>query len=233
LLPDFNLWRKVFAIGLPAGAELGILGIYLILVYAAIRQFGAAAQGGFAIGARIMQSLILPAIAVGLANAPIVGQNYGARKIVRVRESFWATCTVASAVMFLLTAICQLKPEAIVSFFSRQSDVITVGAGYLRVISLTFPATGLIFASSSVFQGLGNTRPPFLSSLLRLFVFAVPALLLLRLPAVTLQHVWLLSAGSIWVQALANLWFLRREFRNKLSVFRENIPGEGGLPSVT
>jgi len=216
LRPNFELWREVFRIGFPAGAELGILGIYLILVYAAIRHFGSAAQGGFAIGARIMQSLILPAVAIGMANAPIVGQNYSANKFLRVREGFWGACVLGSLVMLLLTAVCQFRPEAVVRLFSRQDDVISVGAGYLRVVSLTFLATGLIFASSSVFQGLGNTGPPFLSSVIRLFVFAVPMLLLLHLPGLTLRHVWLLSAASIWVQALANLWFLRNEFRNKL-----------------
>lgn len=222
MCPDLRLWREVFSIGLPAGAELGILGIYLIVVYAVIRHFGAAAQGGFAIGARIMQSLILPAVAVGMANAPIVGQNYSAEKPERVRQSFSAACCLGSAVMLLLTVISQLKAAAIVSFFSKQNDVIVVAAEYLRVISFTFLATGLIFASTSVFQGFGNTRPPFLSSVIRLFVFAVPVLLLLQWPGLTLHRVWLISAGSIWVQAFINLYFLRGEFHAKLGSIRES-----------
>ena len=228
--PDFTLWREVFQIGLPAGAELGILGIYLIIVYAAIRHFGAAAQGGFAIGARIMQSLILPAVAVGMANAPIVGQNFSAKRAARIRESFWAACALASAVMLLLTALCQMKAHFLVSLFSKQDDVVTVATGYLQLISLTFLATGLIFACTSVFQGLGNTRPPFLSSVIRLFVFAIPVMLW---PGrLTLQGIWLISAGSIWVQAIANLWFLRREFRFKLASLRQEITAGKILSSV-
>jgi putative MATE family efflux protein len=217
---DFALWREVYRIGLPAGAELGILGVYLIIVYAAIRHFGIAAQGGFAIGARIMQSLILPAVAVGMATAPIVGQNFSAKHAARIRESFWAACVVASVVMVLLTALCQAKAVFLVSLFSRQDDVVAVGADYLRLISLTFLATGLIFACTSVFQGLGNTRPPFLSSVIRLFAFAVPVLLLGRL---TLREIWLISAGSIWVQAAANMWFLRREFSFRLDSSLQEI----------
>jgi putative MATE family efflux protein len=232
--PDLLLWRDMFHVGLPAGAELGILGIYLILIYAAIRHFGAAAQGGFAIGARIMQSLILPAVAVGMANAPIVGQNYSAKKFRRVREAFWSACAVGSLVMLFLTVLCQIATPALVRFFSQQDDVVAVGSQYLRVISFTFLATGLIFASSSVFQGLGNTTPPFLSSVLRLLVFAIPVLLLSHTPVLTLRHVWLLSAGSIWVQALANLWFLRKEFRNKLYPMQEIITSqEEALPTVS
>jgi putative MATE family efflux protein len=227
--PDFPVWREMFQIGLPAGAELGILGVYLIVVYASLRHFGAAAQGGFAIGARIMQSLILPAVAVGMANAPIVGQNFSAKHPARVRESFWAACGVGSVVMLLLTALCQARPAAIVGLFSKQEDVVAVAAGYLRLISTTFVATGLIFACTSVFQGLGNTRPPFLSSIIRLFVFSVPVVLLLN--RLTLQDIWLISAGSIWVQAIANLWFLRKELRTKLATLQPEVV-EGALHPV-
>ena len=226
--PDFPLWREMFRIGLPAGAELGILGVYLIVVYASLRHFGAAAQGGFAIGARIMQSLILPAVAVGMANAPIVGQNFSAKHPARVRESFWAACAVGSAVMLLLTALCQAKPAALVSLFSKQDDVVAVAAGYLRLISTTFVATGLIFACTSVFQGLGNTRPPFVSSVIRLLVFTAPVLLLLS--RLTLQDIWLISAGSIWVQAVANLWFLRKELRAKLATLQRAVAEEALHP---
>ena len=228
LRPDFQLWREVIGIGLPAGAELGILGVYLILVYAVIRHFGAQAQGGFAIGARIMQSLILPAVAVGMANAPIVGQNYSAKQPTRVRQSFWAACWIGSAVMLLLTLLCQLKAEAIVGLFSKQGDVVAVAADYLRTISLTFLATGLIFACVSVFQGFGNTRPAFVSSIIRLFVFALPVFVLQRWPSLTLHHIWLISASSIWVQALANLWFLRREFRSR-SILTNEMDRKGEI----
>jgi putative MATE family efflux protein len=229
--PDFVLWREMFGIGLPAGAELGILGIYLIVVYAAIRHFGASAQGGFAIGARIMQSLILPAVAVGMANTPIVGQNFSAKQATRVRESFWAACAVGSVVMLLLTVLCQARAAFLVSLFSKQEDVVAVAAGYLRLISLTFLATGLIFACVSVFQGLGNTRPPFLSSLIRLLVFSVPVLLLLG--RLTLQDIWLISAGSIWIQAIANLWFLRKELRTRLGTLQQKVSADEGLRSVS
>jgi len=229
--PDFDLWREVFRIGLPAGAELGILGIYLIVVYAAIRHFGAAAQGGFAIGARIMQSLILPAVAVGMANAPIVGQNFSARQPGRVRESFRAACVVASVVMLLLTILCQVRAPSIVRIFSGQADVVAVGAGYLKFISLTFLATGLIFACTSVFQGLGNTRPPFVSSIIRFFVFAVPVLLFLQ--RLALNDIWIISATSIWIQAFSNLWFLRKELRAKLGAREESVRAGEELRPVT
>lgn len=47
--PRFALWRKMLAIGLPAGFEFAMMGVYLVVVYAIARPFGAAAQAGFGI----------------------------------------------------------------------------------------------------------------------------------------------------------------------------------------
>ena len=66
------------------------MSVYLILVYDIIRPFGAAAQAGFGIGVRVMQSLFLPAIAIGFATAPVAGQNFGARLGPRVRQTFYS-----------------------------------------------------------------------------------------------------------------------------------------------
>jgi putative MATE family efflux protein len=38
--PAAAVWRKILAIGLPSGAELALLAVYLLLVYVLIRPFG-------------------------------------------------------------------------------------------------------------------------------------------------------------------------------------------------
>ena len=59
-----------------------------MIVYVLSRPFGAAAQAGFGIGLRIVQSLFLPVVALGFAVAPVAGQNFGARQADRVRATF-------------------------------------------------------------------------------------------------------------------------------------------------
>ena len=82
--PRFAVWGRILNIGLPAGGEFALMFGYMALIFWIIRDFGAAAQAGFGIGSRVMQSIFLPAIAVAFATAPIVGQNFGARKPERV-----------------------------------------------------------------------------------------------------------------------------------------------------
>lgn len=214
--PIRSIWYEVLRIGLPAGGELVILAIYLMIVYSLIRGFGASAQAGFGIGARVMQSLFLPALAVGMAAAPVAGQNFGARNATRVRQSFYAALTIASTVMFFSTFLCQWFAAPLVRFFSKDPAVIAVGADYLRIISFTFVATAVIFATASMFQGMGNTVPPLLSSSLRLVLFTIPVLILSQTSHFTIRQIWVLSAVSVFVQAGANIFLVRREFERKL-----------------
>jgi len=215
--PVNSIWGEVLRIGLPAGGELVILAIYLMIVYSLIRRFGASAQAGFGIGARVMQSLFLPALAVGMAAAPVAGQNFGARSATRVRQSFYAALTIACSAMLLTTLVCQWVAEPLIRFFSKDPAVIAVGADYLRVISFTFVATAVIFATSSMFQGLGNTFPPLLSSSLRLVLFTVPVLILSRTSHFSIRQIWFFSAFSVFVQAVTNVFLVRREFERKLT----------------
>ncbi|MGZ5105905.1 MAG: MATE family efflux transporter [Usitatibacter sp.] len=80
LRPNLKTWGKLLNIGLPAGGEFALLGVFTGIMYWATRDFGAAAQAGFGIGTRVMQMIFLPAMALAFAAAPIAGQNFGARK---------------------------------------------------------------------------------------------------------------------------------------------------------
>lgn len=223
--PRMKIWWAMLKIGIPAGAEFCLFSIYMFVVYAIIRQFGAAAQAGFGVGARVMQSLFLPVIAVAFSVAPVVGQNFGARRADRVRHSVKAALGLTTAMMVVLTAVTFLFAAAFVRVFTADARVIAFGTDYLTIVSLNFVASGIAFSTSSVFQGIGNTIPPLLSTASRLILFALPAVVVSRLAGFEIKHVWYLSVCSQILQACLNLWLLRRELNRKL-VFGEPLAAD-------
>jgi len=214
--PQLKIWWSMLRIGLPAGAEFALMAVYIVVVYAIIRGFGAAAQAGFGVGARVMQAMFLPVIAVAFAVAPIVGQNFGGRRADRVRQSFYSALGITCGMMVLLTILSQIGAGAFIRGFSSDPNVISFGSEYLQIISLNFIAMGIVFTSSSAFQGIGNTWPPLISSATRLLFFALPAVIMSRLPGFHIKQLWYLSVVSILLQAGVNLLLLQREFKRKL-----------------
>jgi len=214
--PELKIWGTMLKIGLPAGAEFVLLSIYIGIVYVIIRQFGAAAQAGFGVGARVMQAMFLPVVALSFAVSPVVGQNFGGRKAERVRHSVIAAIGLAGGMMLVLAIFTWLTAPLLIRAFSNDPNVIAFGSEYLTIVAFNFIAAGIVFSGSSVFQGIGNTLPPLLSSASRLLLFALPAWWVSRVPGFHIRLVWYLSVASQFIQAVLLLLLLQRELRRKL-----------------
>jgi putative MATE family efflux protein len=214
--PDFAAWKRILNIGLPAGGEMFTLFVIVGVVYWTIHNFGQAAQAGFGIGSRVMQAIFLPAMAIAFAAAPVAGQNFGAGKTDRVKATFRSAAYMSSAVMLLLTLLCQWRTDFFIRLFAQDPAAVQVGADYLQVISWNFVATGLIFTCSSLFQALGNTWPSLFSSATRLITYVIPAIWLGLHGKFELRYLWYLSVITVSLQAVISLVLLARQFRQSL-----------------
>jgi putative MATE family efflux protein len=215
--PRVALWKEMLKIGLPAGAEFALMAVYLVIVYAVSRPFGAAAQAGFGIGMRIIQACFLPVVALGFAVSPVAGQNFGARRAERVRATFYAAAGMAASAMLVFAVAVHAAGGSMVRVFASDPAVVAVGDEYLRIVSWSFVASGIIFVSSSMFQAMGNTMPSLISSFARLVLVSIPVVFLSQAPRFELQWVWYISVTTVVLQLAVNLALLRREFRLRLA----------------
>ena len=214
--PQLAQWKRILSIGLPAGGEFAIIFVNMAVIYYALRHFGAAAQAGFGIGSRLLGVIHMPGISIALAAGAIAGQNFGAGNSERVRRTFKTVLLLVTAVMIGFTMIAQWQPEFLLGGFTEDAETIAVGALFLRMVSLNNVAQGVNFVCSSMFQGLGNTKPVLLSSGARLTTYALPLIWLSAKPEFRIEYVWYLSIATTTLQALLSLWLLRLEFRKRL-----------------
>ena len=214
--PHFRVWGRMLTIGLPAGAEFALMAVYMVVVYTITRPFGAAAQAGFGIGLRIVQSAFLPVVALGFAVAPVAGQNFGARKAQRVRDAFKTAASMAAMAMLVIAGGVYLGASQLMRLFSSDPDVLRIGVDYLRIVTLNFVPSGITFVSASMFQAMGNTIPSLVTSFIRIAIGVVPAVILSRRPDFALTWIWWLTVLSTALQMTMNLVLLQREFRIKL-----------------
>ena len=202
LAPRWSSWRQIFAIGLPAGGEFLMMFVIFSFLYWVIKPFGAPAQAGFGVGSRVMQGIFLPAMAVAFAVAPVVGQNFGARQLQRVRGAFWSAAWMSTAPMLLAMMLCLWRAPALIRFFTSDGAAIQVGADYLRFIAWNFICSSFIFTCSGTLQGLGYTWPSLWGSASRIFTFILPVLWLASQPDFAITQVWMMSITSVVLQAL-------------------------------
>jgi putative MATE family efflux protein len=221
-MPDLAVYKRMFAIGLPAGGEMLLMFLYFAVIYLLIQDFGAEAQAGFSIGGRIMQSIFMPTMAIAFAVGPIVGQNVGANRWDRVREACKTGILLNAAVMLVVTVVMQISPQSLMRGFTDAPAVLEVGGHFLQIVSWNFVAQGVVFSCSGIFQGLGNTRPALLSSLLRLLIFVPVSFLVAARTDFELHEIWYVSVLAVVLQAGFSYLLVQRELRLR-------APGHGAL----
>jgi len=216
--PQLRQWKRILNVGLPAGGEFVMVFIIMAVGYYVLSVFGPAAQAGFGIGTRLLGLIQMPALAVALAAGPIAGQNFGAGNGARVRETFVKAALIATAVMIVFLILAQLAPGVLLAGFSNDQETMEVASLFLRIVSLNMVAQGLIFTCSSMFQGLGNTKPVLWTSATRVLTYSLPSIWLSTWPGFRMEHVWYLSIATTTLQAALSVWLLHREFGKRLAL---------------
>ncbi len=216
LRPDWSIVGQVLRIGLPAGGEYFLMFVLTAAIFTIIRGFGDAAQAGFGVGSRILQAIIMPAMAIAFAVPAVAGQNFGAGRGERVRETLKQALLLETVVMATMVVVCQAWAAIPVGWFTTDPQAALVATDYLRIVSWNFIAAGIIFGCSGIFQALGNTWPALASSATRLVTFVLPALLLSHRDGFSLTAVWHLSVATTIFQAVVSIALVRWQMNRRL-----------------
>lgn len=217
LRPQRAAWLRILRVGLPAGGEFVMMAAYLLLIYGIARAFGPEAQAGFGVGMRWLQAFFMPALSISFAAAAVAGQNFGAGRHDRVRQTFREALLQTGVLMLAAMLALQFAPEALVRLLSAEPGVIDAGAEFLRIISWNLLASAVIYACGGVFQGVGHTLPSLIASAVRIALIMGLALWASGRPGFQLAEIWVLSVATTIVQAVLCYAFLRRVFRTRLA----------------
>ncbi len=196
------LWRLV-RIGAPSGTQYLLFSAMLMLTYRYVGPFGAPATAAVGIGFRIIQSAVMPCVAIGAAVAALVGQNYGARHVGRVKSAILWGLLYTVGVGLFETAVLALAPRFWVSLFSSDPEILGIGAVYLVISSLILPpnAFGLIATFTS--QGLGRTFAPMLAVFVRVGYFVAALQVVERMWGITLTRIFWTSVSATGADLMA------------------------------
>jgi len=129
---------------------LGVFVInYFVLSYA-----GDATMGGYGVGVRVEQLVLLPALGINVAVLSVVGQNFGGNNYNRIKEMSALAKKISVSLMIIGGIIIFPLAEILVSLFNSNPSVIKAGSIYLRIEILTLPAYALINIIIASMQGI-------------------------------------------------------------------------------
>ena len=105
---------------------------------------------------------------------PVVGFNFGAQKLVRVRQAFKIMLAVSMGVTTVVVGAVEIAPQLFLGLFSSDAGLIALGTAPLRIYMLGYFFMGAQLACQQTFLGLGEARISMFIALLRKVILLLP-----------------------------------------------------------
>lgn len=176
---DRELFRQVMRIGLPAGIQMSLVSVGIMMVMSKVDTYGKTFTAGYNVGYKLDQMAFLPVQSLATAVTAYVGQNIGAGKPERVHRGIRVTVGMAVGWSVLMVLLLLPFGRALVGLFSPSADVVAAGAVYLRCIMPFYPLFAVMFCLNNAMRGAGESVFPMLDVVLSLILVRVPAVYLL------------------------------------------------------
>ena len=153
-------FKKVATFSLLTALQQSISSFGMMLIQGLVNTFGATVMAAFAACSRIDSVANAPLQDLGNSFSTYTAQNQGAGETLRIREGFRATARIIITLSALISFVAFVfAPQLITLFIHKEAtDIIAVGVGYLRIVSLFYVLLGFIVMFYGFFRGLGEIR---------------------------------------------------------------------------
>lgn len=144
-----------------------------------LKYGGDVAVGAMTILSSVMQMSMLPIQGLTQGAQPIIGFNYGAKKMDRVKKTFrllLVSCVAFTAVIWL---ICMILPQVFILIFTDQAELIAFTKWAIRIYMAVSVIFGVQISCQQTFIALGNAKTSVFLALLRKVILLIPLIYIL------------------------------------------------------
>jgi putative MATE family efflux protein len=178
-LPAPRIWASIYAVGLPSMAIQLSGSVVSGIANNIVGGFGSLALAAFGVMFRLFSFAFMPCLGITQGVLPLVGFNYGAHKLGRVREVIQKGALSATVITTAFTILFVAIPYVLVGLFNRDPEFIALAGRGMRITSFAFFGVGSAVVFTGFFQGIGKAFPAMFLSLTRQLIFYLPGILIL------------------------------------------------------
>ncbi len=172
---DLPVVKSIINIGWPATLQFIIAsGSWIILARLVAETGGTSASAGYQIAIRNVVFFILPAWGLSNAAATLVGQNLGAKQMLRAEQSVMLTAKYNAIFMSFVMVLFLFFANPIIRFFSNDETVVAYGVQALQIMGAGYIFYGIGMVMSQALNGAGDTRTPTIINFVGFWLFQIP-----------------------------------------------------------
>lgn len=173
-----ELWQHA-RIGLPMGFQASIIGIGVIILQIVLNGQGETSVAAYTAAQKIEQIIVAPLVSFGMTMATYTAQNYGAGKLLRIRQGVHRCAALSLSYTAVIMCIAGFAGATLVGLFVQDAPaVVAMAQHYLRITCLFYPMLSMLFILRYTLQGLGQGIVPTIAGIMELTMRAIGCLAL-------------------------------------------------------
>ena len=188
--PNLEYINRMVKLGFPPFVQTAFhSGISMILTRI-VAQFGDTAVAVLNIGSQIESIAWMSAEGFSSAISAFVGQNFGARKLDRIKDGYHKGMQILGSIGIFATILLVFGARPLFTIFTPRDPIaINEGAKYLRILGLSQFFMTIEIGTAGAFNGIGKTLPPTLIGIV-FNIFRIPLALILSSTSLGLLGIW-------------------------------------------
>ena len=205
LSPDPEILMPCLRVAVPNALQRFGTSLGYVAFAAMINSVGEVATAAHTIANTVESAFYIPGYGMQTAAATLAGNALGARDNHKAGKLARMIISMETLLMILSGGILFAAAPQMMGLFSKDLQVILLGATVLRMVALSEPFYGVAIIIEGMMQGMGNTMLP--------FVFSITGMWGIRIVGTFLcTQVWGMGLISAWACMIAHNLVLFAEF---------------------
>jgi putative MATE family efflux protein len=208
-----GVFKEIAGVGMSTLLMNSSATVIQSLVLRTLIQYGGdTAVSVYAMCNRTMMFLFMPVFGIQAGVTPIIGYNYGAKLMRRVRQTIFSSMGLCTFYLGVGWVVLQLYPSVFIGAFTDDPDLLQVGVDSIKKLSAAFFIVGIPIMIVGAFQAIGKAKYALFLTTNRTVILIIP--LLLFLPTkMGIDGVWYAFPISDSLATLVNVVFFWRVFK--------------------
>ncbi len=220
--------KTILRLCIPAASGQFLESLGFVIMNKYIVFYGAVAISAYGVGGKLVNLMYIPIVSFGSILATFIGQNLGAGNIERARKCYWVTMriSVISAIALTIIGMLLINPFTRIFVPDASEELLSIAFEYNFFALLTGVFMGWYMNLNSVFNGSGHTNTTFILSMLRLWGFRIPMIILLhKFTELGITGIWLAMLLSNILECIVGQWIYQQNRWVKTTLVQKELQG--------
>lgn len=220
----FHFHKPVFLeclkISFPVFMERSVICLGHVTFNSLIAKLGVVSFATHTIAIQAEQAFYAPGYGFQSAASTLVGNAVGEKDEKKVKRITYLTCFITLMIMLVAGVLLFIFAQNIMSIFTPDDRVVELGRRVLRIVSVSEAIYGILIILEGTFNGMGDTKAPFVFSLITMWGIRIfGSMLMINLFHFGLESVWIMMVlDNITRCLLLTTRFLKGKWKYRVNV---------------